>query len=197
MFLVGLINSFTVSAAFFPAVLDATIKDVYMYAFTDNCTGEVIAWVDPPPYVETIEHSSAFGVSNLVIRPHDTAGSSIIIAQFNLSSIPTNAQIISARLVTSNVSLNASLRVGIQRISSPWTYTFGVHHSPCITVPTLTPFPGITINNLTPLVQAWVNGTVPNFGLAVIPIVPGVSYFGVTNRETPPPAQLIIDYRIP
>jgi len=177
---------FTVSLAPFVAAADGYVfdRDGWATGWQDSCTGEWVGvgWHEPPP------HFSGVGLNVQAGRGAPYTRTAFL--QFNLTAIPANAQIISARLVTSNASLNIApvTSVAIHRVTSFWN-----DGNPGWMIPSTTPFSGVSVQNLTPLVQGWVNGTIPNLGMA---LTSGTAW-DFASRESGRGAQLVIDYRLP
>lgn len=146
-------------------------------------------------------------------------GSVRALYRFNLSSIPSNAVINSAKFVTGATALSSySLPVETHRIIADWgesyttwdNFNYGNNVDYSVVSTTYVQYvpQGGGINyvarlvewDVTSLVRQWVNGTYPNYGLALIN---NMSSYGaslstkeeVANQSMKP--RLVVDYTVP
>ncbi len=124
--------------------------------------------------------------------------------QFNLSSIPsgyTGATIAQATLKLYVNAVTAAGNFNVDYINGAWSEsTIDASNAPALGSTIVASFPLTTTNknqyiliNITPAVQAWLNGTEPNYGIALVGNSPlNASFDSKENTTTSHPAELDI-----
>ena len=166
-----------------------------------------IALAQAPPAADTYVASSSptanYGNSTiLALQPNV-----YIFINFNLSGIPTNATVQKAvvRLFVSAPAVPATGTFNVYQINTSWaekTLTWN-------NKPTLGSLVGGPVSlgsssyqnfvevDITPLVQQWVNGTVTNYGIALVTTTTGASYSFDSKEATTYSHQPELDIAIP
>jgi hypothetical protein len=122
-------------------------------------------------YVSTAAPNSNFGVQTTL----NAGGGSTAFVQFDLSSLPagtTTASIASAQLIFYVDRVGVAGSVDLHTVAAPWTETTLTASSSSITPTAFATVAVAQVNafttvDVTSLVQNWVAGTTPNYGIAM------------------------------
>jgi hypothetical protein len=165
--------------------------------FGDTCTAGVCAGSPLVPVCTTIKRSTGGVVQDSWIhsgQPTTNFGSAAglkvsssnfttrALYQFDLSAIPALAQVVSADVTLRQAATISAQNLEIHRVTAPWTElgVSSVTFANAFDLSILTSFPAVANGapsnltfSLTAQAQAWINGSTPNNGFAVLVTAPG------------------------
>lgn len=164
-------------------------------------------------YINLQSPNTNYGTQNTLSLQYRTGRTQRPLAQFDLSSIPANATVNSASMQFYVTATNANLTANVYRLTNSWTETGatwnrrdgtnywttlgGDYDSGTLIgsfVPNMAGYHGITGGNLISLVQNWINGTTPNYGVILNGTATSNQTAGFSSREAANDPQLTVNY---
>ena len=157
------------------------IRAYYTFTSPGGCPSTVQVPARQDTYIEADDVSADNSTQNtLLTRPQDPVEINRALYQFLLSSIPSDAIIDSAALTITSRNSRDNHLVDVKRITTFWAAPSTSWNTPWATpggdfssvvLGTLTPVGGDAQEtaDITALVQSWVNGSLPNYGVILDP----------------------------